>query len=240
VTSDTSENRRWPLSGADAYPAAPWGLRGWGVQVFAPVALATAREFVPEAVSLLPVWPGKTLAALYFGTYVTGSSLVYNELIIAAALVAIDGRFGFWFPRLYVDSPASLAGGHAIWGLPKRLASFELDFTKRARNVRVACDGRMLCELEFSRSTFRLPLWSPVPAFGALAGRAVFFRARLHASVGSVRPRVTWACDSPFTKLGFERSRFGAACDDMRLHVPAPHATRARLEQSRTSPVPGW
>ena len=68
---------------------------------------------MPPDSSVVSVAPGKTVGGLLFLSYESGSTLVYNELNVISALVRVGSRVAFYLPRLYVDSPASLAGGRA-------------------------------------------------------------------------------------------------------------------------------
>jgi len=91
------------------YPAAPWRLRGqmWGT-LFA-VAGAPGR-------------PRGAYAAA-FVSYEPGSPLTYSELLVARHL----GGTRVQVTDIWVDSPASRAGGRELWAIPKELADFGLD-----------------------------------------------------------------------------------------------------------------
>ena len=85
------------------YPAAPWRLRGqmWGT-LFA-VAGAPGR-------------PRGAYAAA-FVSYEPGSPLTYSELLVARPL----GGTRVQVTDIWVDSPASRAGGRELWAIPKEL-----------------------------------------------------------------------------------------------------------------------
>src|SRR4051812_42341112 len=96
------------------FPSPPWTLRAdaW-VSVF-----------------LLPSgsWPDRPAGAYgaAFVDYREGGVLRYHELLVAR--LVLDGRM----PRvrvtdIWVDSPESMAGGRALWGIPKELADLPLD-----------------------------------------------------------------------------------------------------------------
>src|SRR5690348_3769306 len=109
----------WRERGIREYPPAPWRLSGVSIQALQLVDSSVARELVPAGLRIVTVWPGKTLGVLYCASYEPPSVLRYHELLLAPALVATGGRIGFWISHIYVDDPASQAGGREIWGLPK-------------------------------------------------------------------------------------------------------------------------
>jgi hypothetical protein len=96
------------VSGED-YPEAPWHLVGqaWGT-LFA-VAGGGVRP--------------RGLYAAAFVSYEPGSPLTYSELL-AARLV---GGTRVEVTDIWVDSPASRAGGRELWAIPKELAHLRLD-----------------------------------------------------------------------------------------------------------------
>ncbi|MER5266277.1 acetoacetate decarboxylase family protein [Actinosynnema sp. NPDC002837] len=102
-----------------SYPPEPWQLHG---RACVSVWLVRATALPP-----LPVRP-----VTVFGRAVVGTAFVdyrppgmaYHE-VLAAVLVRRGLRFGVSIPRIWVDSPASLAGGRELWGIPKEPAEFE-------------------------------------------------------------------------------------------------------------------
>ena len=69
-------------------------------------------------------------AGLYgaaFVSYEEPSPLTYSELLVARL---VEGR-RVQVPDIWVDSPASMAGGRELWAIPKGLADFELDAVRR-------------------------------------------------------------------------------------------------------------
>jgi acetoacetate decarboxylase len=78
------------------------------------VDIPRARPFVPAALPIVPVFPGKSLGVMYLAAYGPGSALTYNELIVAPALARHGRRVGFWISHIYVDEPRSVAGGREI------------------------------------------------------------------------------------------------------------------------------
>lgn len=208
------------------FPPAPWRLRGWGAAAVRGVDIVRARRFVPPRLQIVPVWPGKTLGGIAFLSYEGGSSLVYHELCIVAALVRVGFRAGFWLARLYVDSEASLRGGHEIWSLPKRPARFAIGETPQETNV-IARDGedRVVCRLTIARMAaprFQLPLMLPLPALGAHQGNSRLFVAKFAACLTPTRIAVGGAHEA-IAALRLDRRPLAAfRCADLRLVVPPP------------------
>jgi acetoacetate decarboxylase len=145
-----------------SYPAAPWRLKGYGLQTVHLVDIDRVRHLVPAHLQIFSCFPGKTLGSIYVGRYEAESTLHYSEMIVVPALIHHQGKLGVWISHIYVDNPDSVAGGRAIWGLPKETAEFAWEGT---RSVIVKRDDRLLCQL---RSTWQLPeIEHPiqVPAF---------------------------------------------------------------------------
>lgn len=214
---------------ATPYPPAPWRLRGWGAATVHAVDVARVRRILPPGVHIVQIWPGKTLGGLTFLSYERGSSLVYSELGVVAALVRIGRRFGFWLPRLDVDSDASLQGGHVIWSLPKRLAAFQIDETSEATDVHLHDAGGVTCRMTIRDApglqSFRFPVMSLLPALALCHGAARFFTARVVTRVRFANMFVEAPPDGMIATLGLNRpSVLAFRLDKLRLNVPAPHA----------------
>jgi hypothetical protein len=97
------------------YPAAPWAMVGqlW-LSIF---RVSDAPGGVRQ--------PGTYGAA--FVSYEPGSPLTYSELLVARLVDA--GSYGkrVSITDIWVDSPASVAGGRELWAIPKDLCDFELE-----------------------------------------------------------------------------------------------------------------
>ncbi len=210
------------------YPPPPWTLGGWGVAAVGLVDIAAAAAFVPAGASVVPVAPGKTLGGLMFLAYEHGS-LTYNELNIVSAIVRVGLRFAFYLPRLYVDSPASLAGGLDIWSVPKELADFAIQRDARTADIAVRQYGRDLCRLRCASLGPRLRLPLPMPSIGARDDAFLFFTGSLLASLGAARIEIEMPANGEFAPLGLQNARFGVRCDDLMLRVPAPVAVARRV-----------
>ena len=93
-----------------AYPAAPWHMMG---QLW--LSLFRLAEDVDE----------RRPAGVYgaaFVSYEPDSPLTYSELLVART-VPVEGQKGrsVSITDIWVDSPASVAGGRELWAIPKEL-----------------------------------------------------------------------------------------------------------------------
>lgn len=180
-----------------SYPAPPWRLEG---------------ELVIVPALVRPRALGGVLLADY-----RAGTLRYRELIVFARATAR----GMVVSQIYVDSPESLRGGRAVWGLPKELAEFEL-----TRGTFAARQGdQVLLSARIRRRTGRVPLLIPAPVVSE-AG-ATLGRARIRAAPALVTLDVPAA--SPFASLGLAGTHLALAGDELRLTMPAPVARAARV-----------
>jgi hypothetical protein len=104
-----------------SYPPAPWHLEGtaalstWGVA-------ADRVPPLPRGVRAATT-RGRALAVTVFVDYGEGGMMSYRELL-AGVLVRRGRGVALSITDIWVDSEASLAGGRALWGIPKELAEF--------------------------------------------------------------------------------------------------------------------
>ena len=186
-----------------AYPAAPWQMVGsmW-LTVFRLGHDARGADGTPRP---------RGVYGAAFVSYEEGSPLTYSELLVARALPRSAG----WGRKvsitdIWVDSPASVAGGRELWAIPKGLCDFELDTSHRGPLSRTAWSAdlqrRPLASATFtdvSRIAPRLPFkgttWQPELPEGGGEGGAV-----LQGSAKAFPARARWdfAADGP---LGFMR-----------------------------------
>ena len=97
------------------YPAAPWQMVGslW-------LSLFRLKDGVDE---LRP-------AGIYgaaFVSYEEGSPLTYSELLVARPVKTDEHGRRVSITDIWVDSPASVAGGRELWAIPKGLCDFTLE-----------------------------------------------------------------------------------------------------------------
>jgi acetoacetate decarboxylase len=180
------------------YPPAPWRLRG--------------------AALLVPARLRRGLGGIVLARYGSGSTLAYHELVVFSGLVRARARVGFAVSYIAVDSPASLAGGREIWGLPKRLA----DFAWAAGAIAVAEDGVEVLRARVRRRGRHVPLAGVAPFFGELDRRPVqtVARGRLRAAPALVDVDVP--ARSPLAGLGLGGRRLALHATGLDLLVPAP------------------
>lgn len=202
------------------YPAAPWRVAGPGLICPALVPLAAARALVPDDVTVVPVAPGRTLGGFLLARYEGPSTLHYGELLVLPALTRAAGRTGWWISHAYVDSPASLAGGRRMWGVPKDLATFAWrdDGATLTRD-----DGVALLDVAWRTPTRTVPLPAVVMTNGTtggadrrrFAGTGTLGMAPAHAAVDV-------PAESPFAALPLAGARRLALAGhaDLRLRAP--------------------
>ncbi len=102
-----------------AYPTAPWHMVGslW-------LSLFRLKEGVDE------LRPAGVYGAA-FVSYEEGSPLTYSELLVARQVGSGHHRKRVTITDIWVDSPASVAGGRELWAIPKGLCDFTLDSSSR-------------------------------------------------------------------------------------------------------------
>lgn len=184
-----------------AYPPAPWPMVGslW----------LTLFKVARDVDALRP-------AGIYgaaFVSYEEGSPLTYRELLVARPVADPAGGRGrrVSITDIWVDSPASVAGGRELWAIPKGLADFDLDSTWSGPLGRAAwsasIERRPVAEARFtdvSRLAPRLPFtghtWQP----GIEDTGGQERRATMKGSARTLVCRASWdfAPDGP---LGFLR-----------------------------------
>jgi len=145
-----------------SYPPEPWNLAG---QAYVSVWRLPAEQLagrVPQGLRPLTVG-GQVFVGTAWVDYEPSGLLPYHELV-AAVLVRDGVRPIVTVTEIWVDSPASLAGGRAMWGIPKELAQFEMthepSFTARADTA-----AGVIASAEIQRGSglpIRLPSWFTV------------------------------------------------------------------------------
>ncbi|MFJ4569212.1 acetoacetate decarboxylase family protein [Streptomyces caelestis] len=118
----------------EPFPPEPWHLRG---DMFVGLWLVPRKELPgwPLPAGVRPVRLGRRCALLTFWVdYRPGGTLAYRELLVALAVR--DGRGpAACAVEAWVDDERSLAGGRALWGVPKQRGNFVFGgtLTSRAR-----------------------------------------------------------------------------------------------------------
>ena len=180
-----------------SYPAAPWHMLGslW----------LTIFKVAEDVDDLRP-------AGIYgaaFVSYEEGSPLTYSEFLVARLVdPEASGTKGrrVSITDIWVDSPASVAGGRELWAIPKGLADFTLEAEHRgpfsATDWSVTEGHTHIASAEFkdvSRAAVRLPFkggtWQPgiddtdgVERTATLQGSSKALPARAHWDVNPDGP----------------------------------------------------
>lgn len=200
------------------YPPAPWRARAqsW-------VGLFRSDRAAALPTGLRPLLSAR-LRVVALVRYLPGSTLVYDELIVATPAL-LGARPGLAIEYIWVDSLASLWGGRRLWGLPKELADFAWD----ERGVRVSDAAGPLLTLELDRSAARGPaLPSATASIGQLANGAWAYSVfplwgrlgRAGLRLRDLSPRFGFALGA--------RPLLAAALPDCRITFPPPRLIPAR------------
>ncbi|SDT13645.1 acetoacetate decarboxylase [Nocardioides scoriae] len=119
-----------------AYPASPWLLHG---QLW--LSLFGVRRGEDPARPDRPAG----LYGVALVSYETPSPLVYGELLVARAAA---GRAQV--TEIWVDSPASRAGGRDLWAIPKELAELEQEHPPGATSWSVRTEASPVASARFT------------------------------------------------------------------------------------------
>ena len=115
MTSQTSPGWVPSAGGGVSYPPAPWQMVGslW-------LTLFRVRDAVDD------LRPAGVYGAA-FVSYEEGSPLTYHELLVARPLSTDAHGRRVTICDIWVDSPASVAGGRELWAIPKALCDFTFE-----------------------------------------------------------------------------------------------------------------
>ena len=206
-------------SDAVAYPPEPWSLGGdFAVGVF----LVPTREIPAKVLAEIPagwhplVIAGRAVVGVAAARYVPGGVLTYDELLVALPVMR-RGRIAVTIPQIWVTSPASRAGGRALWGIPKELMSARRRSSgRRLQALYRATDHAILAELDVTGRLGVPGRWRlPLPTIQRADESAGAGDGTVH-SVNSVRGRLhlahtEWTFGSSLSWLRGRRHVLGAA-----------------------------
>jgi hypothetical protein len=179
------------------------------------VDVAAARAFVPPELPIVSVLPGKTLASTLLSYYGPDSTMPYNELVVAGALVRAHGRIAPYVTHIYVDHADSVTGGRRM-GLPKEMASFAWDGAQPGVATIVRHDGLPLVTVRYGRPGVRVPFTLAGPTISVLEGQAWRFTSKMTAHWGLSRVHLEVPAASPFAGLGLGAPLAGIVGGPMR------------------------
>lgn len=191
------------------YPPAPWRAQ----------AHYWAGLFRSDRPATLPAGARPLLGArsrvVTLVRYLPGSTLVYDELIIATPAL-IGARPGLYIEYIWVDSLASLWGGRRIWGLPKEMA----DFAWTERGVRVSDATGPLMTLDVDRRPAQGPaLPFAAAGIGRLGDAWAYGVIPMRVRLGRAGLRLRDLSPRFGFTLG-ERPLLAIASRDCRVHFP--------------------
>jgi len=183
-------------------------LAGRLVIAVAPVRLQAARALVPAPLRLVPAWPGHALAMVLLGLYGEGSTLRYGEVAGAVGPVLAGAWPAGLVTSIHVDDERSVAGGRALWGLPKQTAT--LRWRPGAVEVRDATGAR-IADVRWKEPRVRVPVPAAAPFLGLLDG--VVRRGWLAGAmqVAPARIELDIPAGSPLAPLGLGGRHVGLA-----------------------------
>lgn len=141
----------WPNgAGGVSYPPEPWHLQGtaW-ISLWRVPARALPAGRLPTGARPATVF-GRAVVGTAWAVYRPGGTLAYNEAL-AAVRVRAGGRSFTTVTHVWVDHPASVAGGRALWGMPKQSAVFRNGDRDGgfAASAAAEADGRPIAALRF-------------------------------------------------------------------------------------------
>lgn len=198
----TTETHPSQTPGSNAYPEAPWQMNG---------QLWVSLFRVPEQVDdLRPAG----MYGVAFVDYQPDSPLTYSELLVARAVK--KPVTGVSITDIWVDSPASVAGGRELWAIPKGLCNFDHETSAggvlRRDRWSASIDGHRVASARFAdvaravpRMSFKGRTWQPglTEGLGAHQGEK---SAMLRGSAKSMPCRGSWDFD-PDGPLGWLHGR---------------------------------
>ncbi|MBY0587683.1 acetoacetate decarboxylase family protein [bacterium] len=209
------------------YPPAPWHLSGQGVQLVQTVDVRDVRRLVPPELSIVSVWPGRTLGVVAFAHYGPGSVLEYDELIIAPAIVRYRGQWGVWVSHIYVNHPLSVQGGRELWGVPKELADFRWHDDGRSASVEAIDQGRTICRVSMCRRWWMGRHHLAFPTFSQLGGQLIRFIGDTTGRIGWGKGELHIDPSAPFGKIRFGKPRLSLWVQEMTLVCGEPNTVGA-------------
>ena len=197
------------------YPGAPWRLRGqlW-VSLFRVTGSSGIAAGRPDG-----------LYGAAFVSYEPGSDLTYSELLVARPVGSAPRDANrIEILDVWVDSPASRAGGRELWAIPKELCDFTLATSHAGPLSRTewaaSAERRPVARARFadvSRAGVRLPFRAGLRQPGLPGGGPRTAPLRGSARTLPCRGRWEFAGDGPLGWLAGRRPVASFRMADFRL-----------------------
>lgn len=204
------------------YPPPPWTIQGHGFLSLHLLDVEQVRSVIPDQFQVISVFPGKTVGGVLIASYGATSTLIYNELIVVSGLVSCANQVGSWISHIYVDNPDSVAGGRAIWGLPKELAHFQWNLSEQP-SVHVTQNDRTLCQLycQWRSPSFPIPSIS-APVLSLRQNVPLQFQASGTFKLRLIGSRLDIPSSSPFALLNLGQAWLSVYSDRLSVVAGAP------------------
>jgi hypothetical protein len=171
----------------NAYPPAPWSLRGEMFVALLRMPAGTVPDSIrPAGIRLGRPDRGMLLAAA-FVNYREGGMLAYREFLVATTSATMTAGT---ILKIWVDSPESVAGGRDLWYIPKELADFRYE-SDRGFAGTVLVDGQEAASYTFTPKftvpgRWRMPNTVVQERDGVVRRTRSSLRARLQLGSGSL------------------------------------------------------
>ena len=205
------------MAGA-GYPPPPWRLTGDMYASLWRLPLPALPAWRLPARTRPLVLNGRATLVTFWVDYRPDGDLDYRELLVALA-VTHRRRVAATAVAAWVDDTRSLQGGHALLGIPKRYAAFDVDASAGPHFTMTTEDGRTTsC---FHRRRPLLPLRLPARAHlvQSLGSVTVRVPLRLSGTVSLARGRLTAGEGSPLAFLRGHTPVASCAVENFRFTV---------------------
>ncbi len=143
------------------------------------------RQYVPKELSIVSIAPNRTLGAVFLSSYGPGSTLEYDELIVAPATVRYKHRKGYWVTHMYVNNEKAMWGGR-ILGWPKEMADFDWPDSLPGRAT-ISKDNNPICDISYLKPFGNLNFWTQFYAPSMIDDKIMCHRFRFKADFGICR-----------------------------------------------------
>jgi hypothetical protein len=144
---------------------APWSLKGKGFVLLYHFSHAFNSQY-----GFMEDWQQQAyrgwLGAVLLVDYEASNVGPYQELLFMPGLFRLGGRLAFSISKIWVSTEASVWNGHTNWGIPKELAQFSIQQTKKgATRFGVKNEGGFFFDASIMPRGFSIPFTSKlVPA----------------------------------------------------------------------------